>query len=84
MSISIVSFSSKHSESYCSTRLSLLWFLQLKGFEYVKKIYVESSPFDMERDLLTPTYKIKRPKMLKYYQNEIDALYKEIRAEAKN
>jgi long-chain acyl-CoA synthetase len=57
---------------------------KLKGFEYIKKIYVESSPFDMERDLLTPTYKIKRPKMLKYYQNEIDALYKEIRAEAKN
>nr|DAD43595.1 TPA_asm: hypothetical protein HUJ06_001825 [Nelumbo nucifera] len=25
-------------------------------------------PFDMERDLLTVTYKKKRPQLLKYYQ----------------
>lgn len=59
-----------------------LWLpLQLKGFELIKNILVEPTPFDMERDLLTPTYKIMRPKMLKYYQKEIDGLYQEIRNE---
>ncbi|GAQ86175.1 Long-Chain Acyl-CoA Synthetase [Klebsormidium nitens] len=54
---------------------------KLKGFEFIKNLVVEPTPLDMERDLLTPTYKIKRPKMLKYYQKEIDSLYQEIRNE---
>ncbi|XP_077251277.1 long chain acyl-CoA synthetase 4-like [Tasmannia lanceolata] len=49
---------------------------QLKGFEFVKAIHLEPVPFDMERDLLTPTYKKKRPQLLKYYQSVIDGLYK--------
>ncbi|XP_068664896.1 long chain acyl-CoA synthetase 4-like [Aristolochia californica] len=49
---------------------------KLKGFELVKNIHLEPEPFDMERDLLTPTYKKKRPQLLKYYQSVIDELYK--------
>ncbi|XP_010913603.1 long chain acyl-CoA synthetase 4 isoform X2 [Elaeis guineensis] len=49
---------------------------KLKGFEFVKAIHLDPEPFDMERDLLTPTYKKKRPQMLKYYQSIIDNLYK--------
>ncbi|XP_077226588.1 long chain acyl-CoA synthetase 4-like [Tasmannia lanceolata] len=49
---------------------------QLKGFEFVKAIRLEPVPFDMERDLLTPTYKKKRPQLLKYYQSVIDGMYK--------
>ncbi|XP_068644431.1 long chain acyl-CoA synthetase 4-like isoform X2 [Aristolochia californica] len=49
---------------------------KLKGFELVKAIHLEPEPFDMERDLLTPTYKKKRPQLLKYYQNVVDELYK--------
>ncbi|KAE8657278.1 Long chain acyl-CoA synthetase 4 [Hibiscus syriacus] len=41
---------------------------KLKGFEFVKAVHLDPVPFDMERDLLTPTYKKKRPQLLKYYQ----------------
>ncbi|XXG82339.1 hypothetical protein AAC387_Pa10g0312 [Persea americana] len=49
---------------------------KLKGFEFLKAIHLEPVPFDMERDLLTPTYKKKRPQLLKYYQTAIDDMYK--------
>ena len=45
-----------------------LMFWQLKGFEIIKAVHLDPVPFDMERDLLTPTYKKKRPQLLKYYQ----------------
>ncbi|XP_027180647.1 long chain acyl-CoA synthetase 4 [Coffea eugenioides] len=49
---------------------------KLKGFEFIKAVHVDPEPFDMERDLLTPTFKKKRPQLLKYYQNVIDNMYK--------
>ncbi|RHN43458.1 putative long-chain-fatty-acid--CoA ligase [Medicago truncatula] len=49
---------------------------KLKGFEFVKAVHLDPVPFDMERDLLTPTFKKKRPQLLKYYQNIIDEMYK--------
>nr|CAB3469820.1 unnamed protein product [Digitaria exilis] len=52
---------------------------KLKGFEFIKAIHLEPLPFDIERDLITPTYKKKRPQLLKYYQGEIDALYKAVK-----
>jgi len=51
---------------------------KLKGFEFVKAVHLDPVPFDMERDLLTPTFKKKRPQMLKYYQDVIDNMYKTI------
>ncbi|XP_062179918.1 uncharacterized protein LOC133884494 [Phragmites australis] len=49
---------------------------KLKGFEFIKDIHLEPVPFDMDRDLITPTYKKKRPQLLKYYQGVIDNMYK--------
>ncbi|KAG6393185.1 hypothetical protein SASPL_147421 [Salvia splendens] len=49
---------------------------KLKGFEFIKGMYLEPVPFDMERDLITPTYKKKRNKFLKYYQKPIEDMYK--------
>lgn len=34
----------------------------------LKAVYLEPNPFDMERDLITPTFKLKRPQLLKYYK----------------
>ncbi|XP_078169338.1 long chain acyl-CoA synthetase 4-like [Carex rostrata] len=48
---------------------------KLKGFEVVRAVHLEAVPFDVERDLLTPTYKKKRAPLLKYYQGVIDGLY---------
>lgn len=52
---------------------------KLKGFEFIKAVHLDPIPFDMERDLITPTYKKKRPQLLKYYQGVIDRLYKSIK-----
>ncbi|KAA8528236.1 hypothetical protein F0562_035513 [Nyssa sinensis] len=41
---------------------------KLKGFEFIKAVHLDPVPFDMDRDLLTPTFKKKRPQLLKYYQ----------------
>ncbi|KAH1143210.1 hypothetical protein GYH30_033756 [Glycine max] len=50
---------------------------QLRGFELLKVIHLEPNPFDIERDLITQTFKLKRPQFLKYYKDHIDQLYKE-------
>ncbi|KAK7310370.1 hypothetical protein RJT34_07844 [Clitoria ternatea] len=50
---------------------------QLRGFELLKAVHLEPIPFDIERDLITPTFKLKRPQLLKYYKDHIDQLYKE-------
>ncbi|KAL6839678.1 hypothetical protein ACP4OV_030617 [Aristida adscensionis] len=49
---------------------------KLKGYEFIKAVHLDPLPFDIERDLITPTYKKKRPQMLKHYQDVIDTLYK--------
>ncbi|XP_038688105.1 long chain acyl-CoA synthetase 4-like [Tripterygium wilfordii] len=51
---------------------------KLKGFEFVKAVHLDPVPFDIERDLLTPTYKKKRPQLLKYYKDIIDKMYQTV------
>lgn len=34
----------------------------------LKAIHLEPNPFDIDRDLITPTFKLKRPQLLKYYK----------------
>lgn len=53
---------------------------QLRGFEMLKIIHLEAIPFDIERDLITPTFKLKRPQLLKHYKDCIDKLYDEAKA----
>ncbi|KAJ8460676.1 hypothetical protein OPV22_033602 [Ensete ventricosum] len=50
---------------------------ELKGFEMLKAVHLEPRPFDMERDLITPTFKLKRPQLLKHFKECIDGLYRE-------
>jgi len=54
---------------------------KLKGFEMIKAVHLDPTPFDMERDLLTPTFKKKRPQLLKYYKTNIDGMYDKLRQE---
>eukprot|EP00743_Colponemidia_sp_Colp-15_P005852 GILK01006290.1.p1 GENE.GILK01006290.1~~GILK01006290.1.p1 ORF type:complete len:687 (+),score=122.15 GILK01006290.1:37-2061(+) len=49
--------------------------LKLRGFEFVKSIFLESEPFSPENGLLTPTFKLKRHDAKQKYQTQIDALY---------
>jgi len=48
---------------------------KLKGFEIVKAVYLDHVQFSVDDDLLTPTFKLKRPQLLKHYQEQVDALY---------
>jgi len=48
---------------------------KLKGFELVRAVYLEPEPFAVENELLTPTFKLKRPQLQNKYQTEIDAMY---------
>ena len=50
----------------------------LKGFETVKDIYLHPEQFAVENNLLTPTMKSKRPELGKYFEKEIDEMYKDI------
>ncbi|KAG0013537.1 Long chain acyl-CoA synthetase 7 peroxisomal [Podila clonocystis] len=50
----------------------------LKGFEILKNIHVDSEQFSIENDLLTPTFKLKRHQAKEKYQGEIDRMYSEI------
>ncbi|XP_074326270.1 vacuolar cation/proton exchanger 1a-like isoform X3 [Apium graveolens] len=44
----------------------------LKGFEIIRAVHLDPVPFDMDRELITPTFKKKRPQILKYYQQRAE------------
>ncbi|XP_020521081.1 long chain acyl-CoA synthetase 1 isoform X2 [Amborella trichopoda] len=48
---------------------------KLRKFEFIKAVFLDPQPFDIERDLVTPTLKKKRGQLLKHYKEEIDKLY---------
>ena len=54
---------------------------KLKPFELPKAVHLEgkinelNQGFNIENDCLTPTFKLKRPQLLKKYQAEVDAMY---------
>jgi long-chain acyl-CoA synthetase len=52
-------------------------------FVCVQAIHLEAEPFSPENDLLTPTFKPKRPQLKNRYEAEISALYKELDAKPK-
>jgi len=47
----------------------------LKGFEAVRKIYLDSEPFSPENGILTPTFKLKRNEAKAKYLDVIQKLY---------
>ncbi|XP_057439186.1 long chain acyl-CoA synthetase 1-like [Lotus japonicus] len=51
---------------------------KLKGFEHIKGVILEPHPFDMERDLVTASMKKRRNTLLKYYQVDIDEIYRSL------
>ncbi len=55
----------------------LLLFLQLHGFEFPKAIYVEHNAFTEENNLLTPSFKLRRPNLKEHYQKIIADTYAE-------
>uniref|UniRef100_A0A5B7AF08 Long-chain-fatty-acid--CoA ligase n=1 Tax=Davidia involucrata TaxID=16924 RepID=A0A5B7AF08_DAVIN len=51
---------------------------QLRGFEFAKAVTLVLEPFTVENDLLTPTFKIKRPQAKAYFAKAISDMYAEL------
>ncbi|KAG5421416.1 hypothetical protein I9W82_000506 [Candida metapsilosis] len=49
----------------------------LQGFEKLHNIEVDVEPLSVEKNLITPTMKIKRPICTKYFRETLDKLYEE-------
>ncbi|XP_066283331.1 long-chain-fatty-acid--CoA ligase 6-like [Branchiostoma lanceolatum] len=47
----------------------------LKSFEQVKQIHLHPRLFSSDDDLLTPTFKLKRPQARKYFAKELEEIY---------
>lgn len=52
----------------------------LKGFERISAVLLESEPFSADNDLMTPSFKLKRNKLQKRYQQDIDRMYADLKA----
>ncbi|EPS73036.1 hypothetical protein M569_01718, partial [Genlisea aurea] len=51
---------------------------QLRGFEFAKAVTLVLEPFSVENDLLTPTFKIKRPQAKACFAEAISRMYAEL------
>lgn len=49
----------------------------IQGFEKIQNIFIEFEPLTLERDLITPTIKIRRPIAAKFFKQQIDSMYEE-------
>lgn len=47
----------------------------VQGFEMVRKIHLDAEQFTVEKNLITPTFKLKRPQLLQHYKANVDAMY---------
>merc|ERR1712168_878089 len=50
----------------------------LKSFEQVRDIHLSSELWSVENDFLTPTFKTKRPKLVKHFNDVIDSIYEHL------
>jgi len=51
----------------------------LRGFEIVRAFHLTAEPFSQQNDILTPTFKLKRPQAHKKYKKQIDAMYSDLK-----
>jgi long-chain acyl-CoA synthetase len=49
----------------------------LTSLEKIKKIHLTSTPFTMENDIITPTFKIKRTTAKRVFAEAIEKIYAE-------
>ena len=47
----------------------------LKGFEVIKRVFLEPEQWSTANDLMTPSFKLKRPNLQKHYAQEIKSMY---------
>ncbi|EER33447.1 hypothetical protein CTRG_02265 [Candida tropicalis MYA-3404] len=50
---------------------------KLNGFEILHNIFIEFEPLTVQREVVTPTFKIRRPICRKFFKSQLDAMYNE-------
>lgn len=50
---------------------------KLNGFEKLHNIFIDIEPLRLEREVITPTSKLRRPIAAKFFKEQIDAMYSE-------
>ena len=50
----------------------------LKSFEQAKAIHLHPVQFSVDEDLMTPTFKLKRPQLKRYFDDQITAMYESL------
>eukprot|EP00898_Chlorokybus_atmophyticus_P000752 jgi/Chlat1/1678/Chrsp127S01919 len=51
---------------------------KLHGFEIIKAVLLTPEPFSVENDLITPSFKLKRPQLKNRFKPQIDAMYQRL------
>ncbi|KAI5966203.1 uncharacterized protein KGF55_000512 [Candida pseudojiufengensis] len=51
--------------------------IELQGFEKIQNLKIYFEPLTIEKNVITPTLKIKRPIAAKFFKNDIDEMYNE-------
>ena len=46
------------------------------GYAKIRRVHLSLEPWSVEDGLITPTMKVKRPKVLGHYAGEVDAMYR--------
>jgi long-chain acyl-CoA synthetase len=52
---------------------------KLKGFEMIKALTISEEEFSVDNDLLTPTFKPKRPQLKKRYMQDLERMYQTVK-----
>eukprot|EP00892_Ulva_mutabilis_P009732 jgi/Ulvmu1/7130/UM034_0036.1 len=55
---------------------------KLRGFEVLKAVHLHPEEFSVEAGMVTPTFKLRRPQLLEAFQQQVDAMYKQVDLEA--
>lgn len=50
---------------------------KLNGFEILHNIFIEFEPLTVQREVVTPTFKIRRPICRKFFKSQLDEMYAE-------
>ena len=59
------------------TKMNQLVRDKLNGFEILHNIFIEFEPLTVQREVVTPTFKIRRPICRKFFKSQLDAMYNE-------
>jgi len=51
---------------------------KLRGFEVIQRVHLVPEEFSIDKDLVTPTFKLKRPQLLKHFAAQIASMYEDI------